>query len=524
MPRTVATTLVLAVLGAGVASAQPANPFFLPQPPAARVEPPAGPIIPYFGTVSPAAVAQRAPVPAPANPFFTGSAVASPAMPVDYGTPYFGNSPTATQTALSLCEPAHLDTCFQSCGPAPGLCDPCSPGGACSTPDSCDENAKKHPVLNKLRTTLPPEPTWWFSSEYLLWHISGDRVIAPLAASANTGSIAALVADPRSNATAVNFVQRYGAASGGRFSGGWWSEEECCVRTGFEWSAFMLERRADGVTFSSDAAGSPIILRPFIDIRSGQPAVAIVSFPGAERGNLSVNSSTYVWGGEANAVRRVFLNEGGVYWDTLAGLRYIDLDENFAVTQNTGLLANGVAGFGGTLIRSPNGLQIIDAIDTRSHFFGGQLGTRVGVRRHRFTGEGYVKVALGWSHESANLYGSTTLTGPGANGGQSLPGGFLNVPTNSGHRSADDFAVVPEVGLKVGYDLTRWLRLTAGYSALYWSSVARPGTQVGSFVNPVQVPSSLLYGQPVADPVPSAALGTHNLWISGVNFGAVFKY
>jgi hypothetical protein len=69
-----------------------------------------------------------------------------------------------------------------------------------------------------------------------------------------------------------------------------------------------------------------------------------------------VSSGPQLWGLEMNAVRRI--NEGdGMHWDMLLGVRYLDLDENLAMTQNTTLLPNGVAGFGGQTIRSPNGLS-----------------------------------------------------------------------------------------------------------------------------------------------------------------------
>ena len=51
-------------------------------------------------------------------------------------------------------------------------------------------------------------------------------------------------------------------------------------------------------------------------------------------------------------------------------------------------------------------------------------------------------------------------------------------PTNIGHYSRNVFAVVPEVGLSVGFEVTAWLRLSLGYNFLYWSDVVRPGEQI----------------------------------------------
>ena len=92
------------------------------------------------------------------------------------------------------------------------------------------------------------------------------------------------------------------------------------------------------------------------------------------------------------------INEGnGAHWDMIFGFRYLDLDENFSIVQNSTLLGNGIAGFGTQTIRAPRSLTIIDEYDTRNHFFGGQIGTRVGGRIHRLTIDASLKVALGWS-------------------------------------------------------------------------------------------------------------------------------
>ena len=47
----------------------------------------------------------------------------------------------------------------------------------------------------------------------------------------------------------------------------------------------------------------------------------------------------------------------------------------------------------------------------------------------------------------------------------------MALPSNIGHYSRDQFSVVPEVGLNVGYQLTRHVSLSAGYTCIYWSNV-----------------------------------------------------
>ena len=48
---------------------------------------------------------------------------------------------------------------------------------------------------------------------------------------------------------------------------------------------------------------------------------------------------------------------------------------------------------------------------------------------------------------------------------------------------SDKFAVVPEVGFNVGYQVTPHLKFFVGYSMLYWSRVLRAGDQVDPMID-----------------------------------------
>ena len=88
------------------------------------------------------------------------------------------------------------------------------------------------------------------------------------------------------------------------------------------------------------------------------------------------------------------------------------------------------------------------------------------------------------------MSGSTTFTDPGV-APNVQNGGFLALPTNIGNRSRDQFTAVPEIGFNVGRQLNNHLRVYAGYTFLYWSSVVRPGDQSRITVSlpMVQVPA-----------------------------------
>jgi hypothetical protein len=89
--------------------------------------------------------------------------------------------------------------------------------------------------------------------------------------------------------------------------------------------------------------------------------------------------------------------------------------------------------------------------------------------------------------------------------------------TNIGSYSRDVFAVVPEIDLNVGYQVTPHARLEAGYSFIYWSNVVRAGDQIDTSVNASYIPP----GQTVVgDPTrPRFAFEQTSFWAQGVNFG-----
>ena len=85
-------------------------------------------------------------------------------------------------------------------------------------------------------------------------------------------------------------------------------------------------------------------------------------------------------------------------------------------------------------------------------------------------------------HEVVQIAGNTTLSVPGL-APVTANGGVLALASNIGTFTRDRLAVVPEVGLKIGYDVTDHMRLYAGYNLLAMSDVVRPGNRVASNTN-----------------------------------------
>jgi hypothetical protein len=61
-------------------------------------------------------------------------------------------------------------------------------------------------------------------------------------------------------------------------------------------------------------------------------------------------------------------------------------------------------------------------------------------------------------------------------------GDLFTNPNNIGNFETSSFSVVPQLEIKLGYDITRNLRATIGYDAMLWTNVERPGNQINHVI------------------------------------------
>ncbi len=166
-----------------------------------------------------------------------------------------------------------------------------------------------------------------------------------------------------------------------------------------------------------------------------------------------------------------------------------------------------------------------DVFSTRNQFYGGQVGLRGEYALGKLLLATTAKVALGSNHESVQVEGASTLLMPGV-APTTVPVGQFAGPSNIGRRTRDEFAVVPEVEVKAGYQVTSWLRATVGYDFLYLSRVVRPGNQVDLFVNDSRNPVNGVFGAPPLDTsnFPRPFFNHSEFWAQGLTFGLELRF
>jgi hypothetical protein len=367
-----------------------------------------------------------------------------------------------------------------------------------------------------------PGNCFYARGEYLLWWTKGSPT-PPLITQGTVaqGMVAQGALIP---GTTVIFGGSDIAADlrqGGRFTAGYWFTDDHLI--GIEGRFFFLGDLNS--PFLATSNGNPPLARP-VDLL-GTPGRELIAgnqltngVVSSLAGSVAVGTTSSFWGAEAN-LRTNLMCGCNYFVDIIAGFRTMGLDEALSVNESLMVINTtpNVPGANGT------SFFINDTFATKNRFYGGQLGTEAELRWGRWTLGADVKLGLGVTEQTANINGfTTTIPGPGGIGGGTNVGGLLTRPGvagNIGHHFRDQFSVVPEVGLNLGYQLTKHVRVFVGYNFLYWTNVARPGGQIDLTVDPSQA-----FGQNNPNGANRPTFNFHNseFWAQGVNLGMEIRW
>lgn len=376
---------------------------------------------------------------------------------------------------------------------------------------------------------------WWVRGEALYWSTSGMS-LPPLVTTSPTGTPlaeAGVLGEPGTTILFGNQSVNGDARWGSRLSFGRWLD--CCQTWGISGEYFALQDQSTDF-IASGVNGAPIIMRPFFDVLgdpTANPVVLpgnsaeIVSYPDTLEGSVAVQTQTSFQGAGALLRYNICCKNmcwqdcccnpcgggipGGIRVGVVGGYRFMRLDDSLKIRENLTTLDT----------EDPESIIVRDNFSTRNQFNGGEVGMIIDGRAARWTVELSSKIAVGNNHETTKISGSTTFDGT-----ETQQGGLLAQRTNIGTYTRDQLAVIPQLGATLGYNVTRHLRFTVGYTFIYWSSVARAGDQVSLDVNPNLLPVAGEAPQnPLEGPARPAFIWRDNdFWAQGLSIGADYRF
>ncbi|MBI1913753.1 MAG: BBP7 family outer membrane beta-barrel protein [Planctomycetes bacterium] len=375
-----------------------------------------------------------------------------------------------------------------------------------------------------------PPARFYASAEYLFWWTKNDGTPPLVTTSSNPFDNGIL--GQQTTQLLFGGPLDHDLQQGARFRLGYWFDP--CKPMAIEGSFFFLSPRSSRFNIASGPNGTPLIGRPFFDVNNQMESVELVASPLTSAGQLQIQAPSRFLGSDLNLRCPLCCAEtctGGYRVDLLGGFRYLRLNEGLYITE--------IGQNFPTEPRRPNqAFRIDDRFDTTNAFYGGQIGVTGELRRGRWSFETRGLVALGDSHQVLNINGAAAFAPPFDGVPARQPGGLLALPgANIGRFSQDRFAVVPELGLTLGYQVTEAIKVTAGYNIIYWSSVLRPGDQIDRNLDITKIPDFLDRDangnfidsntgriiRPVPG-VPRPVLKEKDFWAQGLNFGLEFRY
>lgn len=370
----------------------------------------------------------------------------------------------------------------------------------------------------------PASDLFFFQAEYLMWWTNRYRIPVLATTSDAPATGFGFLGDPstRNLLGPGEFGPSY--RNGMRIRAGGYFDE--CEPTGFDASFFFLGTAREKRAF--DSGQFPVVTRPFfspnIATINTNPGVVflpgefgeVVARPGLSAGRLEVESDSYLWGADVNFRKAICRTcEGGRGW--FVGYRHVNLTERLRMTEF--ITASGA------LAPDPIGTQVVvqDSFETRNRFHGGQLGYLWNRRAGRWDIDFRASVALGVTHQILEIDGFQRRTRPGQ-ATQNFRGGLLAAGPNLGRFTNNEFSVVPEGTLNVGYMVTPSLKLYAGYNFMYWSNVVRPGDAIDRTVDVTFVPNPPANVPPSGQFRPQPQFRQSDLWVNGVQLGAELRW
>jgi len=199
-------------------------------------------------------------------------------------------------------------------------------------------------------------------------------------------------------------------------------------------------------------------------------------------GSVNIEQRSSLWGVEGAGLRR--LTKGDTWSiDLRFGVRHLHLGEEFNLDARAGftrlLIPDLNLGFSG--IDFDPGVERVhvrDRFETSTDFIGAQIGTQIVCNLDRVKLTFIPRISLGASMHEAEISGSSSILDDNGASLLAYNTGFYTHLNNVGEWDETNFAVMPELDVKMDVRIVKHFFFNAGGYLKYWSSVVRASEQV----------------------------------------------
>jgi hypothetical protein len=342
----------------------------------------------------------------------------------------------------------------------------------------------------------------WAGLEYLLWYREG-RFFPPLVTTTPNAGVL-----PQATVLFGGDDLQEPARPGGRLDVGHWFDDGHCL--GIGGALVVLGESTVGMSLNS--SDLRFFARPFFDASNNDTSTAQAISSNLSNpttlGTLNLQTGSEFLATDVY-VRWLLLRTCGVRLDLLGGYQFARIAEDLVINTFTQTQPGGLPS-----------LAVQDSFSTRNEYNAGHFGLLGDYRRGPWGLELLARFGFGTMRQTVSINGSSTAVD--ANGGTSTrASGLLAQLTNSGVHTQDTFSFMNDAGVKLAYYPTERLKLSLGYSLMYWSSVVRPGQEID-----LSVDSRLFTGN-VAGTTPTHpafAFDPTHFVVHGLNAGLELRF
>ena len=192
----------------------------------------------------------------------------------------------------------------------------------------------------------------------------------------------------------------------------------------------------------------------------------------------------------------------------IGGYRWFRMEEGIEIQDQINVVGGGIP--------AGAGFQHLDSFGTKNNFNGGDIGLFSDIRRGRWVLESTGKIAFGNMNEVVNIDGFTRVnTGTTST---DFAGGVLTQPSNMGVYRRNQFSMIPELNLKLGYQITQGgahggLQLHIRHARRTTWERDRHGRQSSLYAGATQVVARPMYLNNPTD-----------LWLQGFTTGFEYRW